>query len=296
MMDAPAPAGTPQASVVAASPPIGSLGRELSRIQTRPQLAALGLAVIVGLAGPFLLLRAVEEGAARNGGPILWIWLGAGICVLAMLTACAVVAYLPPFLMRGLDRKASVAHAWLGAREVRRLFGSTAGAFSIPTSPESAEIWLATTPDTTQMRPLRFELLLMTRHWDEARELIQRFPRQTPLDEFRVAEAEALVADQSTGVADGAAMREAAARVPAGVDLAEAMASVGVFEARRLIGRGDWRVPLAEARPLIPESDATIIFRDLAAPIFRKIWPFFVLPVAAIAVVIALVVTVSVIG
>ena len=278
------------------SPPIGSLGRELSRIQTRPQLVGLGLAFVVGLAGPFLLLRAVEEGASRNGGPIVWIWLGAIVAVLAMLLACVVVAFLPPFLLRGLDRKAEVAHAWLGAREVRRLYGSTAGAFSIPTTPEAAEMWLLTNPDTPQMRPLRFELLLMTRHWDEARALIARFPRQTPLDEFRVAEAEALVADQSTGAADDGALRDAAARVPAGVDRAEAMASVGVYEARRLIGRGDWRVPLAAARPLIAESDATIIFRDLAAPIFKKIWPFFVLPVAAIAIVIALVVTFSVGG
>jgi hypothetical protein len=279
---------SPRAS---ASPPIGALAKELTRVQERNALISLGIAAVVGLAGPLLVLRAVEDGLAGRDGAVPWIWLAGAVAVGSLLLACAITAFLPTLLLRGDDRAAFVVHAWVGAREIRRLFGSTGGAFRIPTDPQKAEAWLAETPDTPELRLLRYEMLVMTRRYDEARELIDRFPRHTPFDEYRIVEAHAMLDDQSTGQLDEAALHEAAAGVPAGVDRAEAMASLGVLLARRLVGSGDWRQPLVEARPYIPGSDSAILVRDFGATIFNFLWPRLVLPLAALVVVVAVAIT-----
>jgi hypothetical protein len=133
----------------------------------------------------------------------------------------------------------------------------------------------------------------MSRRYDEARRLIDTFARATPLDEYRVIEAHAMIDDQTTGDIDEAALRAAANRVPQGDDRAEALASLAVIQARRLAGRGDWRAPLAAVRPQIPESDLRILTRDMGWTIFSYIWPRIVLPGAALIVVVSLLVTVS---
>jgi hypothetical protein len=274
------------------SPPIGALGRELVRVQTRPALVSLGVAAVVGLAGPLLVLRAVEDGFADRGGAIPWIWFAGGVTVASLVLACAVVAFLPTLLLRGADRTATVVHSWVGAREIRRLFGSTSGAFAIPTNPEQATSWLAKNGETDQLRPLRFEALVMARRYDEARELISRYPGLTAFDEYRIVEAYALVDDQATGQVDEAALREAAERVPAGDDRAEAMASMGALLARRLVGTGDWRQPLVAARPYIRDGDVEILVRDFGTPIFKKIWPWVVLPLGGLVLLLATLITV----
>jgi hypothetical protein len=90
-------------------------------------------------------------------------------------------------------------------------------------------------------------------------------------------------------------VRSAVQRIPAGIDHAEAAASLGVFEARRALGQSDWRAPLLEARPLIPGSDRLILVRDLGAPIFgilaRMLVPFvavFIVAVASLVTLLAL--------
>lgn len=273
------------------SPPIGALAKELVQIQERPMLVSIAVAFVVGLAGPVLVMLAVEGGLPNQDEVIPWMWLAAIVCIGSLVVACAIVAFLPTLLLRGADRAASVVHAWIGAREVRRILGSSRAATKIPTTPETAQAWLDARPDSDRLRPLRFELLLIARRYDEARALIDRFPRATPLDEYRIAEAHAMIDDQTTGNADEFALRAAANRVPASVDRAEAMASLAVFLARRLVGRGDWRAELAAARRHIPGSDVLILTRDMGWTVFSYLWPRVVLPVAGLIVAIAVLVS-----
>lgn len=273
------------------SPPLGSLGKELAAIQELPLTIALGLAVIVGLVGPLLFYQAVSGGLPTAVTAIPWLWLAAAMCIGSLSLATAIAAFLPSFLLSSDDRAASVAHAWIGAREVRRLFGSPTAAINIPTTPEEAETWLATQLDSAHLLPLRFEVLLMVRRFDQARAAVDRFPRSTPFEEYRAVEAGAMVDDQETGQADLTAVREALRQIPRGIDRSEATASLAVFEARRLVGHGDWRAPLVAARRDIPGSDWSILVRDMGMPIFRNIAPRVVLPIGAVIVLIAVGVT-----
>ena len=274
------------------SPPLGSLGKALGALLDRPIKISLGIAFAIGLAGPVIVLLAVEGGLPTRATVVPWIWLAAVVCIVSLVVACAVAAFLPSLLLTGRDRAASVVHNWVGAREVRRIFGSARKAIGLPTTPAEAEAWLSSHPDRPELRPLRFEMLVFARHFDDARALIDLFPRATALDQYRIAEAKALVEDQTTGVVDDVALAAAAARVPAGVDRAEAMASLAVLRARRLIGRGDWRAPFVEVRPHIPGSDVAILVRDFGAPIFSHIWPPVVLPIGGFIVLVAVAITV----
>ena len=215
------------------SPPLGSLGTELARLQDRPLAIGLGLGFVVGLAGPVLVGLAVSGGIPTPDTALPWLWFAAGVCIGSFLLATAIAAFLPSFLLGSRDRTAFVVHAWIGAREVRRLLGSASAAVNIPTTPEAADKWLATQPDNERLLPLRFELLLMTRRFTEARAVIDRFPRTTPFDNYRVAEASAMVDDQETGQADLHAVRDALTLIPRGTDRSEATASLAVFEARQ---------------------------------------------------------------
>ncbi len=265
----------------------------LSEVQQRPLTVALVLGFVVGLAGPLLAYWAVTSGLPSRENAIAWLWVAAVVSVLSLLGGTAVAAFVPSLLLDSRDRSASAVHAWIGAREVRRMFGSATAAMNIPTTPEEAEQWLAKQPDTPRLRPLRFEMLLLTRRYDEARTAARNFPGDTALDEYRRAEGIAMAEDQQTGRADMTDARLALARIPSGIDRSEATASLAVFEARRLVGRGDWRAPLLDARPLIPGSDLSILARDMSWPIFRYLAPRVVLPVAALIVVVSLLVTLA---
>ena len=274
-----------------ASPPIGSLGKELVRVNERGQNIGLVVAVAVGLAGPAVAYLLVSNGVATPETSLFWLWLAAGVCCLSMLAGTATAVFLPVFLLAPRDRQVSAVHAWVGAREVTRLLGSPVKAMSIPTTPEAADSWLASTPDTPALRPLRLELLLLTRRFQEARMAATQFPTTTPLDEFRALEAVAMIDEQEHGHADLTQAREAVIRIPDRTDRAEATASLAVLEARRLIGRGDWREPLARARPLIAGSDTQILVRDMAMPIFRFLAPRLVAPVVVFVLLVASAVT-----
>lgn len=274
------------ATTAPGSPPIGALGRRLADVQRRGQFVGLALGFLVGLGVPLLVLPQLIA-AADRANPLPTLWAAAAMAIGGLFVGAAIMALLPPFLMSRANRTASVVHAWIGAREVRRLLGKASSAITIPTTPEDASRWLATTPDTPALLPLRFELLVLTRRFDEARAAAERLPRRTSLDEYRYVEALAMVADQSSGGADLAGLREAAERVTSGVDRAEARASLAIFEARLLSGGEEWRRPLAGARPAIPERDVTILLRDLALPIFTILARRLVLPLALFIVLVA---------
>jgi hypothetical protein len=239
----------PAAWQSAPSPPIGSLGKELAKAQERPTEIALVLAFVIGLAGPWLMLQTIQQVADLNPEvAVAVMWGAAAVCIASLTAGTAVAAFLPSFLLGKRDRQAAAAHAWIGAREVRRYLGSAAQAIKIPTTPEDADVWLVRTADTPQLRPLRFEVALMARRFDEARMIAAAYPRDTPLNEYRSAEARAMVDELQLGHADLSEAREALARIPRGVDRTEAIASMAVLEARKLVGRGDWRAPLVAAR------------------------------------------------
>jgi hypothetical protein len=273
------------------SPPLGSLGKALADIHERPLMISMGAGFVVGLGGPIGVYLLVDAGLPSAETAIAWLWAAAAVCAVSMALGTATAAFLPGLLVGKRDRAASAVHAWVGAREVRRMFGSASAAVNIPTEPEAAAQWLATQPDTLRLLPLRFEMLLLIRDFEGARAVIDRFPRESAFDEYRRADALATVDEQQYGRSDVQQMRDALARVPRGIDRAEAAASLAVFEARQLVGRGDWREPLVRARPEIPGSDLEILTRDMGWPIFRYLFPRVVLPVVGFIAAIAVLVT-----
>ena len=68
------------------------------------------------------------------------------------------VAFLPGLLLAREKRAALAAHAWLGAREIRRALGSTSAVRHMPTSLETIGPWLAANPETDANREAHVEL------------------------------------------------------------------------------------------------------------------------------------------
>jgi hypothetical protein len=220
--------------------------------------------------------RSVAIGATAG----IWFFaiLGAGFFALAV----AVIAFLPPLLLRGADRDAVAVHSWLGAREVRRVLGRASRAAELMGTPDAARRWLEQTAPTDEFRPIRFEALLIVGRFDEARTEAEALPDQTPLESYRRSEAIAIADDQAGLPFDEARLREAVAAIPPGMDRTEASVSLAVTLARRALPHGDWRRPLLEVRNLLPESDAVLLTRDFGLTIFdllarRVVVPFVVL-------------------
>jgi hypothetical protein len=273
------------------SPPIGSLGREFVRIQQRPQMVSLVIGIGVGIVPTLFLPLAIVGNRVPPDRVIPTIWMAALVCTAAYVAAVAIIAFLPWFLVSSRDRAASATHAWIGAREVRRVFGKATAAFKMPTTADEANVWLATNPDTPDMRLFRYETYLLARRFDEARALVPLFPHATTFDRFKSAEALALVDELETGRADLAPAEQALGQIPNGLDRVEAAVALAVFEARRLIGRGDWRQPLIRVRPLVPGSDWKILAVDMGMPIFTYFIRLMVVPLASFSVLVALAVS-----
>lgn len=272
-------------------PPLGSLGRELATVHGRPLAIAVTLAAIVGFAGPLQFLNTVTGVQTGEINFTVSTWVAAAVALAALTAGALIAAILPPLLLFPRDRAAAAAHAWIGAREVRRLLGSASAARGIPTTPAEANEWLATNPDVPRTRTLRVDLLVLAGRFDEARRVADHLPRRTPLEAYRHAEATALIDEQSGHAVDLTALRSAALRIPAGAERSEGRASLAVFEARRLIGRGDWRAPLVAVRREIPGSDVSILVRDFGVPMFQIIARWIVVPVATLIVGMAVIVT-----
>jgi hypothetical protein len=203
--------------------------------------------------------------------------VGVGSLVVAM--AC--MAFLPGLVLPPEKRAALAAHAWLGAREVTRAFGSRDAARHLPTAPEAIGPWITANPETDANREAHVELHLMRRDWDAARAAIERMPDASPRDRFAREMSAAMLRFHRDGDVDVTAARAAAAALPRGTDAVEARIALATLEARSRLPDGDWREPLVAARRFIPESDTAILVRDHGAVLFRMLlrlgWPILAL-------------------
>jgi hypothetical protein len=266
---------------------MGSLGRVLVEVLAPLQTAVVLVTLVVTFGLLYVSLTAdtfvetVSE-VGRRVGATAGIWLFAVLAAGFFSLAVAVVAFVPPLLLRGADRDAMAVHSWLGAREVRRVLGRPSRAAELMGTPEAARRWLAETPPSDALRPIRFEALLLVGRFDEARTEAEALPDGTPFESYRRSEAIAIVEDQVGRRFDEATLRAGIAAIPPGIDRAEASVSLAVTLARRALPHGDWRRPLLDVRALLPESDAVLLTRDFGLTIFdilarRVVLPFIVL-------------------
>lgn len=278
--------------------PIGSLGHVLVQVLAPVTTAVVVVTLVVAFGLAFLALttgpfdEAVVEVGKRIGAvPAIWVF--AIIASALFSVAVAVVAFVPPLLLRGADRDAMAVHSWIGAREVRRILGRASRAAEVLGTPEKARRWLEQTQPTAELGSARVEALLLIGRFDEARAEAEAMPLRTPFESYRRLEAMALVDDQTGLPFDETLLRQAIARIPPGIDRTEATVSLAVTLARRALPDGDWRRPLLDVRGLLPESDAFLLTRDFGLTIFDVLARRILAPFVVLFFVIALVMTVA---
>lgn len=270
------------------SPVLGAIGQELARAVARPQGSVIVVSALIGLAVVVFGLAPAVIAVAPSAGYVPAIWaFGVGASLVVILVAAS-TAFLPPLLLRGADRAAFVVVCWLGAREGRRAFGRAYRAATVLRGPEAASRWLARTPVTDPLRPVRVEVLLAAGRLEEARAEADDLPARTPFEAFRQREALALVDDQLGHGFDEEALREAIDRIPPGIERIEASASLSVALARRAIPSADWSRPLTEVRASIPGSDLVVLCRDHGLTTFIVLLRRAVLPLVTLFVLMAL--------
>jgi hypothetical protein len=256
--------------------PIGSLATVTVRDLERPTLVAMGIGAIIAVGSLPLSWGLYSLLGIRPSLTVLGL-----IGVASLVVAMACMAFLPSLVLAPGKRAALAAHAWLGAREVARAFGSRDAARHLPTTPEVIGPWLAANPETDANREAHVELHLMRGDWDAARAAIDRMPDASPRDRFAREMSDAMLRFYRDGDADVTAARAAADALPPGTEAVEARVALATLEARRRLPDGDWREPLVQARRLIPESDTAILLRDHGAVLFRMLlrvgWPILAL-------------------
>jgi hypothetical protein len=255
-----------------------------ARVQMATAVATLGIdtllaATILPAIGPPLAQALGVQAALVILGVVAWLLFVGGVLAIALV---------PPFLLSQRDRAAFAAHAWIGAREIRRTIGRAPQAIGLPHDADSANRWLSRTPATDRNRPIRVDALVLAGRYDEARREAALLPERTPLDRYRKLEAEALVAEQSGGEVDEAALREAVQSVPRGIERTEAAASLAVFQARRALPDGDWRAPLVGVRGAIPGSDARLLIVDFGLPTAEILLRKVVVPATALVALVSI--------
>ena len=146
-----------------------------------------------------------------------------------------------------------------------------------------------TNPETDATREIHVELHLMRGDWEAARAAIERMGEETAKGRFDRSLLSAMLDYQMTGAADDHAARAAIDAIPEGADAVEARVALATFDARRRLPAANWREPLIDVRPLIPESDRTILVRDHGAVTFRLLlrsaWPILAVLAAMVLVI-----------
>ena len=264
--------------MVPEAPKFGSLGKALSGALS-PIVTVVSIAAVVVAIAITVWLGDVAIGLEPTVGYAGAIWsfaVGASILVVLVI---AVIAIVPPLLLRGRDRAATVVHSWVGAREVRRALGRAGRVVTFMGTPKATARWLERTPATDALRPVRFEAFLLLGRIDEARAEADRLTRRTPWEDYRYLEAHGLVDEQEGVPLDERSLRDAIARIPPGVERTEAEASLAVNLARRALPDGDWRRPLVAVRPSVPGSDPVILVRDFGLTTFEVLFRSLGVPI-----------------
>jgi hypothetical protein len=277
-MRLPLPEAVPGAPV-----PIGALGAAGVRDLQRPTAVVMVIASAVAIGAIPLALGAYSLAGARPSLIVIGI-----VAVLALVAAIACFAVLPPLLLPPRERAAFAATVWLGAREFTRALGSPHAVRGFPTSAEAIGPWIAANPETDATREIHVELHLKRGDWEAARAAIDRMPAVTPKERFDRSLLTAILDYQATGAADEQPTRAAIEDIPDGADAVEARVALATFDARRRLPAADWREPLLEVRPLIPDSDRTILVRDHGAVtlrlLLRSAWPILAILAAMVLV------------
>jgi hypothetical protein len=266
------------------SPPPGSLARALVKAGARGRNIDYAVAIVLSIGLFFGLGRLVEDltGIAPGPDSATGIWISAVLAIVAFMAFVSLQAFMWPLFMSRRDRAATIVQIWPGARQMRRVFGTAEAGVRVPTTLMEANRWLAADGGDVSLDLVRTEALVLARRFDEARIVAARWPRGTAFEAFMADMADALIADQSgEGDLDLEALHQAVAGVPHGPERTEAACELAVFEARRLVGIGDWHAPLLAVRPQVPGSDWAIFSRDLAWPAlmvsFKTMLPWFIL-------------------
>lgn len=151
-------------------------------------------------------------------------------------------------------RRAIEAFGYLGEWELQRAQASDAGIIG---TPGDARRWLATHPERPDDRWLRWELLLLADEPEEAAEVADRIPQDTPYDRFERAYAMDRVAWSQGGTSDLAALHALAEAVgpPDDEDRRHAEVAVAVAMSKDLAAAGqDPLPPLLAAREHLPDD------------------------------------------
>ena len=264
--------------------PIGALGAAGIRDLERPTALVMVIGGAVAIGAIPLALAVYSLAGARPSLIVIGI-----LALLGMVAAIACFAVLPPLLLPVRERAAFAATVWLGAREFTRALGSPHAVRGFPTSAEAIGPWIAANPETDATREIHVELHLMRGDWEAARAAIDRMPAATPKEQFDRALLTAMLEYQMTGTAEEGAAVAAIDAMPDGAESVEARVALATFEARRRLPADDWRQPLLDVRPLIPESDRTILVRDHGAVtlrlLLRSAWPILAVLAAVVLVI-----------
>ena len=284
---------TPDSLMADRPPPIGALARELVRVIRPATNAVLVGTTAVGLVVVVFVLSPVALEVGFRVGYTAGVLLFGVAAAIVLILAAVCFAFLPPLLLRGDDRTAAVVQSWIGARYARQAFGRPSGAVAAMGTAGAAAKWLAETPSTDKLRQVRFEALMFLGRFDEARSEADGMPERTALEAYQRLEAHALVDEYTGRLFDEQPLREAIARIPQGVERVEATASLAVARARRALPDGDWRAPLVEVRPMIPESDFVLLTRDFGCTTFEILARRVVLPILLLFLAMTIVLSVA---
>jgi hypothetical protein len=151
-------------------------------------------------------------------------------------------------------------YAWMHVREVNRL---PAEALPLPASAEQADAWLRHHPRATATDGLRLELLTWVSRFDDAYEIVERLPADTPMARFQKVAARDFVDFMAGKPGDPRRLEPLVDAIQDPIERAEAEITVAMHSARSRLVRGeDWLEPLTATQRRV---------RRLTAGTIRKV-------------------------
>jgi hypothetical protein len=195
----------------------------------------------------------------------LWIAIPIGALSFAAADVEAMMRSVPPSIPQAVE-----VYLWLHRREVARLPRESR---PVPKTQSEAVVWLEHERQEAISDLLRIELLCWVGRFEEARQVAERLPTQTPIEKFNKRAHQdyvdwmagldpdpgaLLMAARDSGLADG--------------DRSEAAVVAALHETRaRLVAHAAaWLDPLREARAQVPDSEIVSYRRMVAFPLYRR--------------------------